>query len=356
MSLGLRSAARMHPAADHEPPRATPPRGAGHTPARSLRPATRAPRAQRLAAALLVFLVGACASSGAVEPAERAEMVPANELPDEHRELLVAYAKGGERWRSARVALESDPELARFLVDNLVVDMVRGYLSLAKPGSRSGAAAYQRAQDELVRWPEVSSPVLAELLVVADDVVATLAAQTLERIGRPAVRPVAERLEHERAVARRRALEVLGRLPHGAGLEDEVRESLIRALESDEDWTVRAEAARCLGLRGARDRETARARAALEQGLSDGDPYVARTAAEGLAHLGDPRAIPALIRAVAAGVRSGEPGVVRMGQQALEALSGARDVRDLAGWRAWWGEHRDRILRDAGQSAAPAGP
>lgn len=294
----------------------------------------------------LLALAGGC-TGPATTTAPRGRVVKPSELPAEHRGLLEAYGAGGAAWEAARARATADPALLGFLVDNLVIEMVRGYVSLAGAGAGSGRgeAAFDRAQAELVRLADASTPVLAELLTVPDGVVATLAADTLEQIGRPAVAPVSALLAAPDVATRRRAAGLLGRLPHGAGAEEQARLALAACVAGDEDWVARAESARALGRRGARDRTTEPARAALVQALQDPDPAVSQAAAQGLALLQDPLAIPSLIGALARAASQGQPRLVTACQGALSVLSGEPRTLDVAGWRSWWLEHQDEIRR-----------
>ena len=56
------------------------------------------------------------------------------ELSTEERALMAAYDEGGEAWSEARAVALADPLLERFLVDQLVLRMVRAYDGLASPG------------------------------------------------------------------------------------------------------------------------------------------------------------------------------------------------------------------------------
>jgi HEAT repeat protein len=169
--------------------------------------------------------------------------------------------------------------------------------------------------------------------------------RTLERIGRDAVGEVARALADPERETRRRAAELLERLPHAADAEPAAQARLTRVLEADPEWIVRAQAALALGARGARDRDPEPARRALERALSDADAAVAASAADGLARLGDPLAVPALIAGLERGLAQGDLRLVRALESALEASSGDPRRRDLDGWRSWWYEHRDALLR-----------
>jgi HEAT repeat protein len=184
-----------------------------------------------------------------------------------------------------------------------------------------------------VRLSEASTPVLVGLVALGDGVVAALATNTLERIGRPAVQPVARLLLAAPAPTRRRAAEALARLPHAGSDEDQVRAGLELLLRKDPDWVVRAQVALAMGMRGARDRTT--------------EPVVIEAAAEGLTRLGDPLAVPALIQSLSAAADRGDLPSVQALQKTLRALTGEQGEGGLEGWRRWWFEHRDELQRAA---------
>jgi len=262
----------------------------------------------------------------------RPSVVPIADLPERQRAVLVDYGRGGEAWEARRAEVRADPELARFLVDNLVVELVRGFQlgSIATTGGRP--AAYERAQAELVRFADVAAPVLAALLAAPDDLAAFCALDTLKCIGRPAVEPTAEQLGAPAWKTRLRAAELLAELPHAASRESAVFDALCEAL-ADEEWIVRAQAARTPGARGARAREQAPTRTVLVAALADDDPAVVRNAALGLGRLGDPAAIGPLVDVLAAGHDGGNLRLVRAAERALVDLTGRDDVRSVAGWQ-----------------------
>jgi hypothetical protein len=296
----------------------------------------------------LALVLSACSgpSKGGDEARESGgEKVPASELPASHRALLEAYGKGGEEWTTARDAALADPALAAFLVDNLVIEMVRAYTALAGSPSPRANPAFERAQSELVHLHEFSAPVLAGMLELPDGVVALLAMRTLERIGRPAVKPVTTLLASPEREGRRRAAETLAVLPHAAGDEPATQAALTALLARDAEWIVRAQAAGAVGARGARDRSTEPARRALSAALNDPDPTVVLAAADALGVLGDPLAVPALIERLGPAAANGDVRVVQELQAALARVSGDSTPRDLAGWRDWWYAHRDELQK-----------
>ena len=283
----------------------------------------------RLAALAALATLAACGAPAASEPSParpRAELTRTSELPERHRELLAAYGRGGADWERARGAALEDVELERFLVDNLVIEMVRAWSAMAGETAPRSRAAFERAQGELVRLGPRSVPLLIGLLEAPDGVVGQLAARTLERIGRDAVGAAVSLLSSPQRDARRRAAELLERLPHATDGEVAAQAGLARALDADPEWIVRAQAALALGARGARDRDTEPARRALERALGDADPAVAASAADGLARLGDPLALPALIGALERAVAAGDLRFVHALERALQASSGGAAV------------------------------
>jgi len=263
-------------------------------------------------------------------------MVEPGDLPAAQREVLEAWRAGSATWAAERERVLADPELERFLVDNLVLQMVRSYDRAAIGSAQHLESPFNRAQAELVRLHASSVPVLVELLLVGDDIVAFLAADTLRRIGAPAVDAVAARIEVPVVEQRRRVVELLGALPESPSGEPALLGKLERRVAEDEAWIVRAQAARSLGARGARRTEKGPAVAALARALSDPDPEVVRTAVQGLELLGDRSAIPVLIRQLERAALAGDLHALRRTQQALRQLSGeSRDLEPDQWWAQW---------------------
>jgi HEAT repeat protein len=294
-----------------------------------------------LLAVIACAALGSCASEPEAPQRERTQ----EPLSAEQEALLDAYAAGGDTWEAARAQALADPALESFLVDQLVLRMVKSYDQIARPGAADASAQFDRAQGELARIGAPAAGVLAGLLAVSDGVVATLSATTLERIGRPAIPAVLPLLGSSSLRTRQRAAELLGELPHAADDEPAVRAALVERLRSDPDWVVRAHAASALGARGARDRVTEPARRALTAALADRDPAVAEAAAAGLAELGDPLAVPLLLEALGPAAERGDLRIVRACQGALMAVTGEAAERDLEGWTRWWYENRDQLMR-----------
>ncbi len=185
---------------------------------------------RRTAAGLvLAALLGACASAGKDASGGKSGLVKPEELPPREREVLEAWRAGGARWDAERERVVADPELSRFLVNNLVVQMVRSYDRSAVGSAFRPSTPFTQAQDELVRIADRSTPVLVEMLLLRDDIVAFLAADTLRRIGAPAVDPVAAKLGSGPPEIRRRLAELAGTLPESPTGEAAILETLGRA-------------------------------------------------------------------------------------------------------------------------------
>jgi HEAT repeat protein len=290
-------------------------------------------------------LLGACAGEPSEAPARPPAAVPLSELPARHREVLAAYRAGGETWERTREEVRGDALLGPFVIENLVLEMVRAHDALTGPDAARARVALDRAQAELARLAPESVPALVELVVVGDDVVVTLAGHVLAAIApeeASASTSVSELLGEPESRTRRRAAALLAELAHAGKLEDQVQAELVLALH-DPEWFVRAEAARALGARASQSRETGTARGALEGALGDADPSVAASAAEGLGALEDPRTVPALIAALDRASREGHLGLLNAVQVALARASGERARRDVAGWRRWWSDHGEGI-------------
>lgn len=294
---------------------------------------------RRLVVCVLLGLAG-CAGSRTGDDA--AALVGVERLPAERRALLVAYGRGGDEWESARAGALEDPAATRFLVENLMLEMMRSYDAFAARTDERARSAFLRAQFELARLGAPAAPALVELYAVGDGVVAELASGTLVRIGKPSVPLAVPLLANGDPRVRRRGAALLALLPHAGAGEAEARDALRSRALSDSDWIVRAEAARSLGARGARDVETGPWRLALERALVDPDPAVRRSASEGLLELGDRDAIPALANALARAVAEGEVKLLAALESALSGLAGSPGSRTPQGWLDWWREQRIR--------------
>jgi hypothetical protein len=269
-----------------------------------------------------------------------------SELPELQRSAWEAWVAGGAGWEERRVDALHDPRLARFLGDNLFRLMVSAYTNgaMARRGELPGP--FERARRDLVEMGPAVAPFLVEMVEVADSVVSFLAGDVLVRMDDPDVAlAVAGRLGVGERESRRRAADLLGRLPHARSREAQVREPLEHALAGDPEWSVRAECARALGARGARARDREGARRALEAALFDSDPAVGEAACVGLVDIGDPRAVPALIDQLEALARgAGGLAPLRATQAALTALTGAAVPLDPRSWRVWWSVNGAELL------------
>jgi HEAT repeat protein len=220
---------------------------------------------------------------------------------------------------------------------------MRSYDAFAARTDDRARTAYLRAESELARIGAPAAEPLVGLLEVGDGIVADTAARALVRLGRDSIASARPALEHADPRVRRRAAALFAELPHAGAAEKDVRDALGRLAVADEQWIVRAEAARALGSRGARDAETGPWRALLERALVDADPAVRRSAAQGLAVLADPRAVPALANAMANAVREGEPKLLAAIESALVVLAGDAHSRTPQQWLDWWrAQHQAR--------------
>ncbi len=295
-----------------------------------------------LALACLACLAGGCAGSRP-QPVE-GRVVPAGELPAPEREVWERYQAGGPDWEAERARVLADAQLSRFLVDNLLREMIRSYdhSRLSRPGEQPGP--FERAGAELVLCAARSTPALAEMLALHDGVLAFLAADLLARIGAQALDPVCAKLGHDEPEVRRRAAELLGRLPHAGDAEPRVEQSLGERAEHDTAWIVRAQAAGALGARAAQHTHKGYAAGVLARCLGDADSAVVESAAKALRVLAEPRAIPILIDALERNAGRGDLAALRATQAALRELSGQQRDRTPEEWRSWWREAGEREL------------
>lgn len=301
-------------------------------------------RPARAAVALLLlasFLCAACGSTKEKKPEydpKDGRVAGLDEVPTHYRDAWAAWLAGGEEWKAARPAAVADPELRQALVDNWIIVMGRFYSGRALAARGQMPGPFSRAQRELVLLGMQSAPSLVELVRAGDEVAATLAADTLEQMEEPRVCAlVAPLLADDDAQVRRRAANLLARLPNARDDEAAVREALVAATQDDDEWMVRAQAVRALGERGAKASRTDPYRQALLRALLDEDPAAREAACRALAKLGDPMAIPALISHLEQQLRGGgRPSGVRAAQAALQQLSGRRESWNPIEWERWW--------------------
>jgi len=292
----------------------------------------------------LLALLVLCACSAPHSGSQDGRIVRADELPKNERAAWELYHAGGAPWELERERVLADPNLARFVVDNLVREMVKNYdrSHLAHTGEQQGP--FERACDELVLFAKDSTPVLAEMLGLRDGIVSFLASDLLVRIGARANEPVRNKLDDPAPEVRRRAAELLGRLPNAGEGEVALEEHLGRLAQNDKAWIVRAQAAQALGSRGARHTHKGYAAGVLARCLTDTDPAVSESAAKGLLTLAEPRAIPFLIDALERNSARGDLSALRTTQEALHGLSGEKQDRSPEEWRRWWSETGERAL------------
>ncbi|MEY2745149.1 MAG: hypothetical protein RL112_191, partial [Planctomycetota bacterium] len=251
-----------------------------------------------------------------------ASVVALQDLPSREREVLEAWRKGGGAWEIEREAVRRDPALARFLVQNAAREMVASFERSRLVTQPVKAGPFERAQTELVALPEQSVPLLVESLRLKDGVVAFLAADVLEQIGAPALEPVLALYADDRGETRRRATELVGRLPDAGAQEGRVLARTGELAASDPEWIVRAQAAQSLALRANRAGQSAHAVGVLCRLLRDEDPAVGMAAADGLALLAEPRSFERLVAALELASSRGQPRLVVEIERALSSIAG----------------------------------
>ena len=302
-------------------------------------------------AALFVLCVaGGCAAPKPTSPADKSAsdaIVRAEQLPERERAVLDAWRRGGPEWELRREEVKKDPQLARFVAANAARAMVATFERSRLQTQPVKDGPFERAQAELVALKEQSVPLLVDSLRLPDGVVAFLAADVLVQIGIDAVQPAAALLDDARPETRRRAAELLGRLPALAQGEDQLLARLGVAATKDAEWIVRAQAAQSVALRGSQAKLTAHPVGVLCRALLDPDPAVAIAAAQGLALLADPRCFARLVDALEHASGRGEPKLVAEIETTLATLSGEARKKSPAQWRAWWEQNQKRLLSPA---------
>jgi hypothetical protein len=339
----------------------------------------------RISAALLLLVFGACQSTEKPEPDEPVDglevtdftlgfkdtsdaeegdgMIAVGDLPEKYIDLLEAWKHGGFVWEVKRSEALSDPELAAFLVDNLIVLLVDEYRSIqAGIRDRGGAVAlaknvaFERATEELVICGTPAAEALAETLALTGDNFAILAKDVLMKLGTAGAPPVAKLLEREKAAVRFRAADALGRLPGAGEQEADVLARMRSAATADESNLVRVRATTSLGERGLWSqvgRSTGNVdlepyRLALEQCLVNSSEEVRIAAANALRTLGDRRAIKALIGSATAAGKADQTPELRQHVATLKALAGVDNGWDMIEWERWWNENRATIEASRG--------
>jgi HEAT repeats len=288
-----------------------------------------------------VLFCGACA---APEEAPQGDQLTAEtELPEEYRECWRAWYDNAPDWPTWRARVADDPRLARFVVDNLVRVMIKFYDHSAMTRAGDLPGFFERAQRELIWMAKDSGPVMVELVMVGDGVVSFLAGDVLVRIDDPQYSlSVANKLEDPEGETRRRAAQLLGKLPHAQKNETRVLDLLEHAALEDSEWFVRAETASAIAARALIGADAERSRRILSRALSDGDRAVVLAACEGLGSTRDLDAVPALLNLLERMERgeSGDLAQMRAAQAALVLITGQRDLQGASAWRGWWRENR----------------
>ena len=131
-------------------------------------------------------------------------------------------------------------------------------------------------------------------------------------------------------------------------------EALGTHAEKDEAWIVRAEAARSLGGRARVHPHKGYALAVLSRALGDADAAVVQSAAIGLAKLGEPRGVPALIHALEDAAALGKVTGVDGIQAALRSLTGIEHDQNPSEWKSWWKEHEAEVTKARPKPGPPA--
>jgi hypothetical protein len=296
----------------------------------------RRPRFSLLVA--ILPLLFACASP---EESNEDALTPEAELPEAYSRSWRAWYEESEEWLQLREGVQRDPQLASFIVDNLLRVMVRFYDhgALAARGELPGP--FERAQHELVFLAPHSAPVCIELAIVGDGPVSFLAGDVLERIDDSRwTLPVALRLRDEEVATRRRSAALLEKLPPAREEEEDVWDLLEEVALEDTDWSVRAQAVGTVGVRAGRVGDLTRPRRILCRALGDSDPTVVQAACRGIATTRDSRTVPAVINLLERLGREGENlATEREVQRCLRSLTGETAQHDAAGWRRWWKEN-----------------
>lgn len=295
-------------------------------------------------------MLAGCAAPKSASAADKSSadaIVRADQLPERERAVLEAWRRGGAEWELERETVKQDPQLARFVAANAARAMVASFERSRLQSQPVKDGPFERAQHELVALKEHSTPILVESLRLPDGVVAFLAADVLAQIGVDAVQPTAVLLDDARTETRRRAAELLGRLPALQQGEDQLLARLGVAATKDPEWIVRAQAAQSIALRGSQAKLTAHPVGVLCRALLDADPAVAIAAAQGLALLGDRRCFARLVDALEHASGRGEPKLVAEIERTLALLSGEERKRTPAQWRAFWEQNQKRLLAPA---------
>lgn len=313
------------------------------------------------------LLLGLClAWSGCGTPTKQeairpvASRTPLSDLPSAYRVLWAAWTERAADWPLRREMALEDPGLTRFLVENLIGELIAAYKAGAFTQPRAERLGqYDWIKQELAVIGAPAAEPLAELLALGNGDGPAIAGDVLEALGEAGVSAVSDQLlRTDNSRARGLAAELLVRLPLSSGNETEVQARLIELLRSDPDWTVRkysalalARRSRDLSARAEGVGDSDRALGALSRALVDTDSAVSEAAAVGLGLAGDVRAVPALINHLERILRSTDLSHARSAYRSLFNLTGVQDLRGTAAWREWWrlhGKARIDVQRDRG--------
>lgn len=283
--------------------------------------------------ALLAAAFGAACASNDAGQAQPEGYMALKDLDLAKREALEAFQLGGAAWEQTLAAARGNPELSRFLVDNLARQLSRAFaggsgVDLARPDG-----SFNRARSGLIALGEPTCELARQMVADGDDVIAYLGGDLLAALGENGCGDLLVLLEDRREQVRRRAAESLGLVP--APIADDVLDALAERCQSDESWVVRAQSAQALGRLAYQAPERDDLLVTLAAVSRDEDLSVAAEAAAGLARCGDDRATPHLIALYQRGLDAGHPAAAQAGRGALEALHG-RSLRGPAEWLEWW--------------------
>lgn len=287
-------------------------------------------RAHRAAVGIAAVLFAACASApppynpGEPDAAGRQRLAACERA---YREQVPDYPQ-------LRDELAKDPVLAGWWVRVLVHD-----LFTVREGRPLG-----RDEDLLRAAAKIENPVevraLAELKTLGARAVPTIVGDLLRHpqpqprelgvevigtIGAPALPALAELAREGEPRFRRAAARAYGAMPPSPETL-----SALRALASDGEYTVRADALR--GLRGGGPEAGQLLRERL---VGDRDPFVRRQAARSLVECREPATATALVDYLDRCQREQDAAGERNAQESLAGLAGTKGPRTVEAWRKW---------------------
>lgn len=272
------------------------------------------------------------------EPPAPAPLQTLDQLPERQRELLLAWRNRSPSYPALREAAREEPALLSFLVDNLMLDLLRAWHRGRFTFDEVGG--YHEVRTELVRLGAPSAPALAALLGVGNGYGPAIAEDVLPLLGEAAVSALLDETNVDRPpLVQAQAMDVLEALPFLGPRPMDVLTVLQERLAQSEHWVVRERAARTIGSLAPRSSLSEEERLALVRSLSlalaDTDRAVSNTAALSLALVRDLRAVPALVNHLERLQRGDDLAAARAVQRALEELTGVRGLRTAAAWRGW---------------------